>query len=130
MDKNSPKSRCFSAFSDFFKKSKKFLKKVLTNEIYCAIIISVARAIWKHSSVGRASALQAEGHRFEPRNPLHLKQHLNRDVALFIRRHGQVVRHRSATPLLLSSNLSGASKNEASQTGCFFRSWSATYDFD
>ena len=23
-------------------------------------------AIWKHSSVGRASALQAEGHRFEP----------------------------------------------------------------
>ena len=42
------------------------------------------------------------------------------DVALFIRRHGQVVRHRSATPLLLSSNLSGASKNEASQKGCFF----------
>ena len=26
----------------------------------------VIRSIWEHSSVGRASALQAEGHRFEP----------------------------------------------------------------
>ena len=39
------------------------------------------------------------------------------DVALFIRRHGQVVRHRSATPLLLSSNLSGASKKSSNPIG-------------
>ena len=42
---------------------------MLTNKNGCDIIISVAeksKRLWKHSSVGRASALQAEGHRFEP----------------------------------------------------------------
>ena len=49
------------------KKYKKFLKKVLTNKNICVIILLVVEAIvWKHSSVGRASALQAECHRFEP----------------------------------------------------------------
>ena len=36
---------------------------------FCCAIISKSlkkRQEWKHSSVGRASALQAEGHRFEP----------------------------------------------------------------
>ena len=55
-------------FLNFLKKIEKILKKVLTNNFYCDIIITVAqdRIKWKHSSVGRASALQAEGHRFEP----------------------------------------------------------------
>ena len=45
---------------------------MLTNELCCAIITSVAgkkpseHGEWEHSSAGRASALQAEGHRFEP----------------------------------------------------------------
>ena len=55
------------------------MKKVLTNGNGCDIISSVGRENpkdkkerakanlkRKHSSVGRASALQAEGHRFEP----------------------------------------------------------------
>ncbi|MBQ4122083.1 MAG: hypothetical protein IJD35_08715, partial [Clostridia bacterium] len=52
----------------FEKKLKKFLKKVLTKGKQRAIITHVAArsAIWGHSSAGRASALQAEGHRFEP----------------------------------------------------------------
>ena len=51
-----------------FKKSQKTFKKVLTNGLTCGIIIPVASAasLWEHSSAGRASALQAEGHRFEP----------------------------------------------------------------
>ena len=47
----------------------KKLKKVLTFfAIWCIINESVAKATktWDHSSAGRASALQAEGHRFEP----------------------------------------------------------------
>ena len=51
----------------------KISKKVLTSRNSCDIILNVARqettkcdGKWKHSSVGRASALQAEGHRFEP----------------------------------------------------------------
>ena len=36
-----------------------------------------------------------------------------------IRRHGQVVRHRSAKPLFLGSNPSGASKIKSTQVGCF-----------
>ena len=42
---------------------------MLTNESTCDIIIPVAdkaQKSWEHSSAGRASALQAEGHRFEP----------------------------------------------------------------
>ena len=50
----------------FAKKIKKIYKKVLTNKNRYDIIVHVAKIIWKHSSVGRASALQAEGHRFEP----------------------------------------------------------------
>ena len=58
-------------FSLFFTKKKMialFYKIPLTKG-RCPVIINnaVARAsTWKHSSVGRASALQAEGHRFEP----------------------------------------------------------------
>ena len=45
------------------------LKKVLTKEENLAIMqhVLVTRTkSWDHSSAGRASALQAEGHRFEP----------------------------------------------------------------
>ena len=51
---------------------KYFSKILLTNKTSCGIITSVGErnlltnTKWKHSSVGRASALQAEGHRFEP----------------------------------------------------------------
>ena len=44
---------------------KKARKKFLTNRRQRSIIKCVA-AKWEHSSAGRASALQAEGHRFEP----------------------------------------------------------------
>ena len=44
-----------------------FSKKVLTNLSLSAIILSVVD-IREFSSAGRASALQAEGHRFEPCN--------------------------------------------------------------
>ena len=41
--------------------------------------------IWKHSSVGRASALQAGGHRFEPCTPHHTSAYSisNRPILLF-----------------------------------------------
>ena len=35
------------------------------------------RALWEFSSAGRASALQAEGHRFEPYNSHHLREWLS-----------------------------------------------------
>ena len=48
----------------------KNLKKVLTFPETNAILTKSVRErrqnIWDHSSAGRASALQAEGHRFEP----------------------------------------------------------------
>ena len=40
-----------------------FFKNLLTNIFLFDIIVE---RLWKVSSVGRASALQAEGHRFEP----------------------------------------------------------------
>ncbi len=54
------------------KKSEIFFKKCLTNQKNCGIIIFVVRELtrkWGFSSAGRASALQAEGHRFEPCSP-------------------------------------------------------------
>ena len=45
------------------KKRKYFFKNLLTNVFSFDIIVE---RLWKVSSVGRASALQAEGHRFEP----------------------------------------------------------------
>ena len=51
------------------KKCKKILKKLLTKPTYhCILTKSVATTAtkWNLSSAGRASALQAEGHRFEP----------------------------------------------------------------
>ena len=42
------------------------MKKGLTNKKRCAIIYKSLASVWEHSSVGRASALQAGGHRFEP----------------------------------------------------------------
>ena len=38
---------------------------MLTKHIFFIIIVFVSKK-WAHSSVGRASALQAGGHRFEP----------------------------------------------------------------
>ena len=46
-----------------YKKIKKYFKNLLTNVILFDIIVERLRKV---SSVGRASALQAEGHRFEP----------------------------------------------------------------
>ena len=54
---------------NIFKKVKKIFKKGLTSGNPCDIIGKPRlrrHNLWKHSSVGRASALQAEGHRFEP----------------------------------------------------------------
>ena len=88
--------------------------------------------LWTFSSAGRASALQAEGHRFEPYNvhhgpvvqlvrmpachaggrrfePVPDRQFLFRGASS-LRRHSQVVRQRSAKPPLSSSNLDVASK--------------------
>ena len=60
------KQMCFQALYNAFKKIKFFSKKVLTNPFLCDIILRVSNETREHSSVGRASALQAEGHRFEP----------------------------------------------------------------
>ena len=46
----------------------------------------VTRAIWNLSSAGRASALQAEGHRFEPYRFHILKE--NGEIAQLARAHG------------------------------------------
>ena len=43
-----------------------FYKKVLTTHTILCIMNSVDAEIREHSSAGRASALQAEGHRFDP----------------------------------------------------------------
>ena len=82
--------------------------------------------LWTFSSAGRASALQAEGHRFEPYNvhhgpvvqlvrmpachaggrrfePVPDRQFLFRGASS-LRRHSQVVRQRSAKPLFPGSN--------------------------
>ena len=42
-----------------------------TEEVFCASFYSSSK-LWDLSSAGRASALQAEGHRFEPCRPHHL----------------------------------------------------------
>ena len=39
-----------------------------TEEVFCASFYSSSK-LWDLSSAGRASALQAEGHRFEPYRP-------------------------------------------------------------
>ena len=52
-----------------FEKIKKIYLYILTFSLICYIIIIVVdrqHPLWEHSSAGRASALQAEGHRFEP----------------------------------------------------------------
>ena len=51
----------------------------------------VQHGAWELSSVGRASALQAEGHRFEPYSSHHFYP--------LVRHHSQVVRQRPAKPL-------------------------------
>ena len=61
----------FNAFWTILTNEKIFQKnskKLLTNQILCDIIYKSPQESdrWKHSSAGRASALQAEGHRFEP----------------------------------------------------------------
>ena len=90
--------------------------------------------LWTFSSAGRASALQAEGHRFEPYNvhhgpvvqlvrmpachaggrrfePVPDRQFLFRGASS-LRRHSQVVRQRSAKPLFPGSNPGVASKSK------------------
>ena len=75
----------------------------------------IIQTLWKLSSVGRASALQAEGHRFEPYSFHHTREWLSGRASpcqgecrefesrlplhFFIRHHSQVVRQRSAKPL-------------------------------
>ena len=51
------------------------------------------------SSFGRARPCQGRGGGFEPRNPLHFFIILCAPISVRIRRHGQAVRQRSATPL-------------------------------
>ena len=78
---------------------------------------------------GRASPCQGERREFESRLPLHfrVKRRVLRllickkqilscgfpqlDISYIFRRHSQVVRHRSATPLFPGSNPGDASKN-------------------
>ena len=61
---------------------------------------------------GRASPCQGERREFESRLPLQTQK--TRLFASFvIWRHSQVVRQRPAKPLFPSSNLGGASKEEA-----------------
>ena len=62
------------------------------------------------SSFGRARPCQGRGGGFEPRNPLQKMGTTKTRALIFIRRHSQVVRQRSAKPLRPSSNLGGASK--------------------
>ena len=45
------------------------------------------RKAWDLSSAGRASALQAEGHRFEPYRP-HTYEYLYGEIAQLARAHG------------------------------------------
>ena len=73
---------------NILKKFKKISKKVLTNRLICDILVIVPKAKakrnakgWEHSSAGRASALQAEGHRFEP----YCSHHLFGPVAQLVR---------------------------------------------
>ena len=63
-------------------------KKLLTNKKSFAIIVKLTRKV---SSVGRASALQAEGHRFEP-----YTFHQENIVALILGTH-TAARSRSGT---------------------------------
>ena len=51
----------------FLKKIKKTFQKGIDKPKMLWYTFRVAeRRLWEHSSAGRASALQAEGHRFEP----------------------------------------------------------------
>ena len=55
--------------NECFKKIEKNLKKLLTKLFTCSILTKSVAGVtdkWNLSSAGRASALQAEGHRFEP----------------------------------------------------------------
>ena len=75
MTKKRLESAYFSCFENFLKIFNFFCKKVLTFAKKRGIISPVAdkwRHKWEFSSAGRASALQAEGHRFEPYNSHHV----------------------------------------------------------
>ena len=70
------KAAVYSRISQLKKFFEVFLKKGLTNQKYRGIILKSSELItderkkkWGFSSAGRASALQAEGHRFEPCSP-------------------------------------------------------------
>ena len=64
------------------------------------------------SSFGRARPCQGRGGGFEPRNPLHVG-HENFSCPIFIRRHSQAVRQRSAKPLFPGPIPGGASKKKS-----------------
>ena len=88
------------------RKSRK-IKKFLTNREKCDIIIKpsqMRRLKWEHSSAGRAHALQAWGHRFEPCCSHHLYGHvvqLVRTLACHARgRRFEPVHGRHLTPLV------------------------------
>ena len=62
------------AFKKINKKIKKSFKKMLTREVKSSILGLVSKILtkkWSLSSAGRASALQAGGHRFEPYSDHH-----------------------------------------------------------
>ena len=81
-----------------YKNNKKNLKKSLTKYNKLSIMINVSDGrrkdmkLWDLSSAGRASALQAEGHRFEPCRS-HCKQKFTMkieygEIAQLARAHG------------------------------------------
>ena len=65
-DRHKAECACLPVFYFFKKISKKGLTKQISCDIICLVAKQCSNRKWKHSSVGRASALQAEGHRFEP----------------------------------------------------------------
>ena len=66
--KGRAKSLLFALLGHFEKNQKKLKKSIDKSKLSCYNVQVVARTTvkWEHSSAGRASALQAEGHRFEP----------------------------------------------------------------
>ena len=71
------------------------------------------------SSFGRARPCQGRGGGFEPRNPLHVGHEIP-SCPIFIRRHSQAVRQRSAKPSFPSSILGGASMKKHLQLQVLF----------
>ena len=95
----------------FIKKNKKNLKIYLTTKKKVSIINLVERT-WSLSSAGRASALQAGGHRFEPCSDHHvLRPGSSVGQNASLSRQRSTVRARSGSPFFyMASQLSWQSR--------------------